>query len=178
MSSCFYTFCVCIYVILLYILNKIEILFLKGKYSIFLLFTMCTKVYPYPATKAHVKSERERELFSFLRNAHRYINREEVCIVVKNRDKDSELQLINPNMLLWKKFMMPLFINWLIENNHDIKDQFGNWVCDRENINARWCELNICSRFCLVDFMSRANDSKQSYWSKTQNYNYVIIIDP
>lgn len=139
---------------------------------------MFAKVYPHPATKNDIKFERERELFSFLRNAHRYIDRQEVCIVVKNRDKESELQLINPNMLLWKKIMMPLFINWLIENNHDIKNQFGNWVCDKENIVGRWCELNICSRYCLVNFMSRACDSKESYWSKTQNYNYVIIIDP
>jgi hypothetical protein len=116
----------------------------------------------------------------FLRNAHKYIDREEVCIVVKNKEPDNEnpLSLINPDMLIWKKHMMPLFTDWLISNDHKIKDGQGNWKNDAEYVKARWCELNICGRYCLVDFKSRAYDTEESYWAATKKYNYVIIIDP
>jgi hypothetical protein len=71
-----------------------------------------------------------------------------------------------------------LFIDWLITNHHKIKHGRGNWKNDTGNIHARWCELNICSRYCLVDFKSRRYDKDESYWAHTKKFNYVIIIDP
>ena len=144
---------------------------------------MFAKVYPYstkPGSAPSFKEEREREMLMFLRNAHKYIERGEVCIVVKNKEPENEnpLWLINPDMLIWKKHMLPLFIDWLISNDHKIKDGRGNWKNDVEYIKARWCELNICTRYCLVDFKSRAYDTDESYWAATKKYNYVIIIDP
>jgi hypothetical protein len=126
------------------------------------------------------KEGRENELLVFLRNAQYYIENGEVCIVVRKREDidENKLYLLNPDMLYWKKFMMPLFIDWLISTEHSIRDGKGNWKNDAELIKARWCELNICSRNCLVDFKSRTYDTEESYWEKTKKYNYIIIIDP
>lgn len=144
---------------------------------------MFAKVFPFPTTSVQgptFKEEREKELLSFLKNANHYIRKNEVCIVVnqKKPDEENPLLLINPDMLAWKKHMMSLFIDWLINNKHKIKDGCGNWKNAAEYIKARWCELNICGRYCLVDFKSRTYDTDESYWSATKKYNYVIIIDP
>ena len=136
---------------------------------------MFTSSYP-----LNSKKERERDLLSFLRNVTYYLEFEEVFIAVKKREivPINNLSLINPDMLNWKKFMMPLFEDWLINTEHYIKDGKGFWKNDMGLINSRWCELNICSRYCLVDFKSRNFDKEESYWGKTNKYNYVIIIDP
>jgi hypothetical protein len=142
---------------------------------------MTSKVYPY-TSEADKKPARERDLLSFLRNAQYYIERQEVCVTIKKRifDKSDKLQLLNPDMLVWKKHMMPLFVDWLISNEHSIKDDRGGWHIDQGDINASWCELNICSRHCLVDYVSRRSDMSSSLWSskKVEKYNYMIIIDP
>jgi hypothetical protein len=124
-----------------------------------------------------ISEKRENVLETFLKNIKEHIDKGEVTVTIKLKEKTNPLRLINPDMLKWAKFVENDLFDWLYFKQHKIGRFFGNWKNEKTGDRLRWAEIFIGNRKCVLDFYAKEDDTGR-VWPKNNKILFEIYVDP